>query len=35
MFGLDGAGKTCILAKAFQLKYPHLLADMPPTQGID
>jgi len=35
MAGLDFAGKTCLLEKAFNLKDPSLLAEMPPTQGIE
>jgi len=35
MAGLDFAGKTCLLEKTFNLKDPSLLAEMPPTQGVE
>ncbi len=35
MAGLDFAGKTCLLEKAFNLKDTQLLAEMPPTQGVE
>lgn len=35
MAGLDFAGKTCLLEKAFNLKDTQLLTEMPPTQGVE
>ena len=35
MVGLDAAGKTCLLEKAFNLKDPKLLTETLPTQGVE